>query len=50
MGEQWTKLKEYMKKMEEELSKPNYFSKNLNESEEEEKKSKQRSAKYLWLA
>ena len=51
MSEKWTKLAEYMRKMEEELGNPDYFSKNpIEEEDEREKKARQRSAKYLWLA
>ncbi|KAL7074855.1 hypothetical protein ACQ4LE_005624 [Meloidogyne hapla] len=50
MSEQWTKLAEYMGKMEQELGKPGYFSNDPHGDVEEEKRTRQRSAKYLWLA
>ncbi|CAK5079202.1 unnamed protein product [Meloidogyne enterolobii] len=51
MSEQWTKLADYMGRMEEGLEKPGYFSKDSHGDDEgEKKKPRQRSAKYLWLA
>lgn len=51
MSEQWTKLADYMGRMEEGLEKLGYFSKDSHGDDEgEKKKTRQRSAKYLWLA
>nr|CAD2122928.1 unnamed protein product [Meloidogyne enterolobii] len=50
MSEQWTRLADYMGRMEEGLEKLGYFSKDSHGDDEGEKKTRQRSAKYLWLA